>query len=464
MPRLGPLAVWLDSDHVGVLEQSRRGELQLAYNEVARRRWPLGIPLVSCSMPLSLSPYRKRQAFPFFDGLLPEGEVRRMIAYDLGLDEQDTFGLLHALGRDCAGALVLQPVTEPPPRSPALGDAEPMTAEDVARRLAQLRSAPLGADRRVRVSLPGMQHKLLLTRLMDGSWALPLGAAPSTHILKPPIELLEGSVENEAFCMRLARRVGLEVANVAIECFGERSVLVVERFDRVVLPGHEVRRVHQEDICQAFSVRGTAKYEERGGPSLKMVAGLLRKWDAPADDIVRLLRVVTFTTVIGDADRHSKNITVFHREDGSIRLAPLYDVMCTRLYPSVSTVLGMFVNGKQEVDSVGVDDLVVEGMSWGLSEQTARDAVGGVLEALPEAVEAEAEASPFVPANLVEVLHKRSEARRTSMAKPPLVSLAPGVVTVAPVLPGRVWVKPYRRRDGTPVNGHWHQLPVTSCE
>jgi HipA-like protein len=69
-PRLGPLAVWLNGDHVAVLEQSRRGELQLAYNDAARRRWPLGIPLVPWSMPVSLSPYGNRQVPPFFDGLL----------------------------------------------------------------------------------------------------------------------------------------------------------------------------------------------------------------------------------------------------------------------------------------------------------------------------------------------------------------------------------------------------------
>jgi serine/threonine-protein kinase HipA len=422
MPRLASLGVWLDGEQIATLERPRHRELRLAYNEAARRLSPLGTPLVSCSMPVSLSPYGNRQVFPFFDGLLPEGGARRMIAYDLGLDEQDTFGLLGALGRDCAGALVLQAVTEPPPPPPALDDAEPMTTEDVARRLAQLRSAPLGVDERVRVSLPGMQHKLLLTRLLDGSWALPLGAAPSTHILKPPVEFLESSVENEAFCMRLARRAGLDVATVTIEHFGGRPTLVVERFDREILAGHKVRRVHQEDVCQALSVLSTAKYEERGGPSLKMVAGLLRKWEAPTDDIVRLLRGVTFTTVIGDADRHGKNVTVLHKHDGSIRLAPLYDVMCTRYYPNVSTILGMFVNGKREVDSVGVDDLVNEAMSWGVPEQTARDAVGGLLEVLPEAVQAEAEASPFAPASLVEMLQKRSIAWRSCLARRPIVS------------------------------------------
>jgi HipA-like protein len=109
-----PLAVWLDGRQVAVLE-TRRRRLHLDHTDEARRRWPLGMPLVSVAMPLSERPYGARRAAPFFEGLLPEGEVRRTIAFDLDIGEADTFGLLAALGRDCAGALVLQPASDGPP-------------------------------------------------------------------------------------------------------------------------------------------------------------------------------------------------------------------------------------------------------------------------------------------------------------------------------------------------------------
>jgi serine/threonine-protein kinase HipA len=79
-----------------------------------------------------LTSYRScadKSARPFFDGLLPEGEARRIIAYDLGIAESDTFGLLAQLGRDCAGALAILPNDEspdeqtPPHESEALDDA-----------------------------------------------------------------------------------------------------------------------------------------------------------------------------------------------------------------------------------------------------------------------------------------------------------------------------------------------------
>lgn len=406
MARREPLAVWLDGEHVATLEL-RRG-LRLAYTDLAVRRWPLNTPVVSLSMPVSTRPYLDRRAAPFFDGLLPEGEIRRMLAYDLGLAEDDTFGLLHALGRECAGALVLAPLSEGAPPPASLDQAERVSDEEVARRLAAVRTAPLGVDARVRVSLAGAQGKLLLTRLADGSWALPVNGAPSTHILKPAVPGLDGSVENEAFCMRLAARVGLDVAHVEVAHFAGRPVLVIERFDRDVTATGHVRRRHQEDACQALSVPVRRKYEEDGGPSLRKLAALLHRWPAPGSAPLDLLCAVLFTAVVGDADRHGKNVAFLHGDDGQIRLAPLYDTMSTRFYPHVSSVLGMFVNGVREIDALRPADFVAEARAWGLGAVATRDAVDAVLGALPAAITAEAEASAWAPPPLIEFLSARA--------------------------------------------------------
>lgn len=457
-----PLAVWLDGRQVAVLE-TRRRRLRLAYTDEARRAWPLGTPLASVAMPLSERPYGARRALPFFEGLLPEGEVRRTIAFDLGVDEADAFGLLAALGRDCAGALVLQPASDGPPPRGSESSPEPIDDAEVARRIAALRLAPLGVDGRVRVSLPGMQHKLLLARLADGSWGLPVHGAPSTHILKPPVALLVHSVENEAFCMRVAHRAGLEVAAVEVDHVGGDPVLVVERFDRDVVAG-VVHRIHQEDACQALSVPTERKYEERGGPSLRDVAGLLRDWQAPTGDLPRLLRATTFAVVVGDADRHAKNVSIAHGSDGRIHLTPLYDVMCTRFYPDVSSTLGMFVNGQRDIDAVAPGDLVDEGMAWGLDRGTAQDTVAGVVDTLPGAIEAEAEASPWVSPALRALLLARATAMRSvlrattvSSARAPAGPEAARGSGASASADDRVWVAPYRRTDGTTVRGHWRQ-------
>lgn len=406
MARREPLAVWLAGEHVATLEL-RRG-LRLAYTDAAVRRWPLNTPIVSLAMPVSTRPYLDRRAGPFFDGLLPEGEVRRMLAYDLGLSDDDTFGLLHALGRECAGALVLAPLSEGAPPPASLSRAERIAEEEVARRLAAVCTAPLGIDARVRVSLAGAQGKLLLTRLPDGSWALPVNGAPSTHILKPAVPGLDNSVENEAFCMHVAARVGLDVAHVEVAHFAGRPVLVVERFDRDVTAAGEVRRRHQEDACQALSVPVRRKYEEDGGPSLRALSDLLRRWPAPDAAPADLLRSIVFTAVVGDADRHGKNVAFLHGDDGQVRLTPLYDAMSTRFYPHVSAVLGMFVNGVREIDALRPADFVSEARTWGIGTVAARDAVDGVLDALPGAIAAEADASAWAPLPLVEFLSTRA--------------------------------------------------------
>lgn len=458
MPR--ELAVWLYGTDVGTLAEGRRG-LSFHFAEAAYRRWGLRSPVLSLSMPVSTRPYRDSVATPFFEGLLPEGQLRKTIAYDFRIGETDTFGLLAEIGRDCAGALVVQHATDGAPPTATTQAAEPITSNEVAERIARLPVFPLGVDQRVRVSLPGMQNKLLLTQTGSG-WALPTGA-PSTHILKPAISQFEDSVENEDFCMRLARRVGLRAATTEIERFGGNPVLVVERFDRVILSTGRVRRVHQEDVNQALGIEPSRKYEASGGSPLRRVANLLSDWRAPTEELLELLGHVSFVVAVGDADHHAKNISILHDEDGRIRLTPLYDVMCTRYYPSIAATPGMFVNGKRHIDEIRADDLIAEGLAWGLPEEDAEAAVWGVLDVLPEAIEAEAAASQRCPAPLVAFLAARALALRHEASAHIADNRLPGVLALQPVpaphpSPDRVWVEPYRREDGTPVRGHWRRL------
>jgi len=452
----GTLAVWLHGTNVGTLAEGRRG-LSFHFSEASYLRWGLRSPILSLSMPVSTHHYQDSVVTPFFEGLLPEGQSRKSIAYDFRISETDTFGLLAEIGRDCAGALIVLPETDGAPPAATAQEAEPITSDEVTERIARLSVFPLGADQRVRVSLPGMQNKLLLTRTGTG-WALPTGA-PSTHILKPAINRFPNSVENEDFCMRLARRVGLRVASTEIERFGGNPVLVVERFDRIAMPTGMVQRVHQEDVNQALGIEPNRKYEASGGPPLRSVAGVLRDWGTPAVEISELLQHVSFVVAVGDADHHAKNISILYDEDGHIRLTPLYDVMCTRYYPSVTATPGMCVNGKRHIDQICADDLLAEGMAWGLSEDAAEAAVWGVFDVLPEAIEAEAAASQWSPTSLVRFLKTRAHALRNDASGAISSTGVTGAATAQPApAPDRVWVEPYRRADGTSVRGHWRRL------
>ena len=314
------LAVWLYGVRVAIIDRDR-DRPRLSYTEDALSRYPLGTPLLSLSLPVGTRRYTQGIVRPFLDGLLPEGESRKSIARDVHVSERDTYGLIRALGRDCAGAVVIQPADDPPPPAPTTATAELLSDQEIEALIRDLKSAPLGVGGRVRISLAGVQEKLVLTRMPDGSWGRPVDGTPSTHILKPEIAAFPETVENEAFCMRAAKHLGLDVANVETTAIGGRELIVVERYDRIVGDDGSVERVHQEDFCQATGMAPETKYEEDGGPSLQRIAAILESVAAP-DSLDRLLKAVTVNALIGNGDAHAKNFSLLHGASGSLRLTP----------------------------------------------------------------------------------------------------------------------------------------------
>jgi len=406
------LTIWLYGHQVAVVEKERKNRLRLSYTEEALATYEGGTPLLSLAFPLTRDRYPNGVTRAFLDGLLPEGEPRRAIAEDLGLPANDVFGLLAALGQDCAGALVILPEGDAPPATPTTRTAEPLSADDLGELVANLRSAPLGIDRNVRLSLAGVQEKLLLTRFPDGTWGRPVGGTPSTHILKPEIERFQNTVENEAFCMRVASHLGLAVAKVETIIVDERPVLVVERFDRSVDPDGAIHRVHQEDFCQVMGVAPGKKYEQDGGPTLARIARVVQDVaDTPAP--ATLLRAVTLNVALGNCDAHGKNFSLLHTESGALRLAPLYDLLSTRLYP-LDDKLAMYVDSVQKADRVTAARIVNEAVRWGLSRRSVEEAVFDSLDRLPAAISAAADDIDGLPPELPELVGKRIEQLRGS--------------------------------------------------
>ena len=397
---MSALAVWMYGKETGSLSRVR-GRLSFSFT---REALDLGVgrPLISVSMPTRGRAYTGDVPRAFFDGLLPEGEARRMLAYDFRVSDDDVLGLLSVLGRDCAGALVILPEGDIPEQN---GRPEPITDVQVAERLRRLRVAPLGVDQRVRASLAGMQEKLLLSRLDDG-WGLPVDGAPSTHILKPAHPLLVDSVLNEAFCMRVAHHLGVDVAETAVRTFDDVTVLAIGRYDRTRSDGRNpVTRIHQEDFCQAHATDSRRKYEEAGGPSLFDCARMLLRWSS-SEQLDRLLDIAAVSALVGNADAHAKNVALLHDRDGKVQLAPAYDIMATTLYPGVSTTAGMFINGVRDITAVKREDLVREAEQWGLARNRAAERVDRLLAEAETAVgKAAADVQP--PDSLVDAVLMR---------------------------------------------------------
>ena len=333
------LLVWWEGKLVGELTQDRHGELGFAYSGDwlgDQNAQPL-----SASLPVREKPFSRRECRPFFGGLLPEEDQRNTAAQALGVSSGNDFALLDGLGGEVAGALRFLRPGEPPGEFDFDSPPSPLGAADLIGVLDALPTRPLLAGAQgLRLSLAGAQSKVPVV-LVDGDIALPLTGQPTTHILKPPIARFPGTTENEAFVMRLAAEIGLDVAPVEPRVIANRPFLLVERCDRSVGADHRIRRIHQEDFCQALCVPPELKYAEEGGPTLEDCFRLLRSVSLrPALEVLKLLDAVIFNLIVGNADAHGKNFSILYHRSGP-RLAPLYDLLATVVYPELSPRLAM---------------------------------------------------------------------------------------------------------------------------
>lgn len=305
-----------------------------------------GVIPLSLSLPLRREPYIDDSARPFFANLLPESEIRKVIARQLRISEENDFAILREIGGECAGAVSVLPEDSFPQENPGYRELD---EEELHRIIAELPRRPfLVGEKGVRLSLAGAQNKLPI--YMEGNRIfIATGNAPSTHILKPLIQGLAETVENEAFCMMLASRMSLSVPKVTIRP-GRDRLYIVERFDREREKDGKILRLHQEDFCQALGVLPDQKYEGEGGPSLARCFGLLKeKSTSPAADQKALLSWVIFNFLIGNADAHAKNLAILYTVRGP-RLAPFYDLICTRVYPDLTDRMAMRIGGENRPD------------------------------------------------------------------------------------------------------------------
>jgi serine/threonine-protein kinase HipA len=208
------------------------------------------------------------------------------------------FALLDRLDGDVAGALSLLHEGEALP-SPS-PDAKPRPLDDgaFAAILEELPRRPLLAgEDGLRLSLAGAQTKLPAI-LVDGRPALPAPGQPTTHIVKPKIPRFPGSVANEAWCMGLAARIGLDVAPAEAREAAGQPYLLVTRYDRTMQNGVVVQ-LHQEDACQALGIAAERKYAAEGGPAFRDLFALARSYArTPAVDVLRLVDAAIFNLAI----------------------------------------------------------------------------------------------------------------------------------------------------------------------
>jgi serine/threonine-protein kinase HipA len=181
--------------------------------------------------------------------------------------------------------------------------------------------------------------------------------------------------------MRLGEAARLNVAKVAPTVIGERPVLVVHRFDRY-RDSDGIKRLHQEDLAQASGTLPARKYEADGGPSLvRLVEALRDAGVAPVQAFPELLDAITVAAATGNADQHAKNLAVLYDPEGA-RLAPLYDLTSTMVYPDLTKMAALRIGGVAYIDEVDDEACTREAVSWGMPEQLARARIASSVERL----------------------------------------------------------------------------------
>ncbi|MBE1159715.1 HipA domain-containing protein [Dyella sp. 7MK23] len=163
----------------------------------------------------------------------------------------------------------------------------------------------------------------------DGSIRLPAAGEITTHILKPDSLRIPGLRALEAFGLRLAKAIDLDVIQVQMIEVADVKALLVERYDRELDAVGELTRLHQEDFCQALGYPGELKYEASGGPSLAQCARLIRESRLGPAAVKGLLDWLLFNVLMGNADAHAKNLALLCDRKGRRKLAPFYDLVPT---------------------------------------------------------------------------------------------------------------------------------------
>ncbi len=364
---------------------------------------------VSVRLPVRADPYPEHEAFPCFENLLPDGDLRDLLAASVHRASTDVVGLLGVFGGECAGALSLWPDGQTPPNQPTY---RPCTAEDVRAAFAPSALASptdlgqpsrpddaggavsaglAGVLARARMSMSGAQEKLVLYRRpqtgaespgVAPEYRLPMAGAPSTVLVKRERSRFPGLLQNELACMAMMASAGVPTAQHTV-CALDAGVYETARFDRVCRADGSVLRLHAEDGCQLTGKSPRAKYALTGGPTYTDLTAALRRYGTdPGTDTPLLFRWAVANLALGNRDAHAKNVSVLRTADGAVRFAPAYDVVCTMAYKDLDMVLPLLFAGALHLAQLNPAALKKAARSFGLTSALAKELVADVCDRL----------------------------------------------------------------------------------
>ena len=356
-----------------------------------------GYPSISVSLPLSKRSFSADATRNFFEGILPEGFVRRSVADWLRTQEDDYLTILSDLGCECLGAFRISDK----PCASVHGSYKALSVDEVRALAREGVSKSTELVTAAHLSLTGASGKVGLYYDEAGdTWYLPKGDAPSTHIVKQSHIRLSGIVTNEQLSLLTAARLGIEIPESFIINVGSTQdsdvLFATKRYDRVIPPDHDnvgglakPRRLHQEDLAQALGISSHDKYETADRSYLPEIFRIIRSYSAdPIKDQLRLWDILIYDFLIGNTDNHIKNLSLLYSDDlRAVRLAPAYDIISTVIYPGSSREMAVGIGGQRDIDRITRDSFLQSAQNAGLSKKIAMQRFDRMADRFEEALE-----------------------------------------------------------------------------
>ncbi len=371
------LNVFLNNDFIGILSKDDNGGFCFKYNSNAKQK-------LSLSLPLREEIFSNKECRGFFNGLLPESEqVRVAIGKKYGINPKNDFSLLNAIGYDCAGAVAF--FEDIPSNLKEFYDIDGtiLSDDELEKYINELPKKPLASGSDKRLSLAGAQDKTAIV-IIDKKIAIPQDNVPSTHILKPAIKDYKETIENEYICMKVAEKLGIKIPNIQIGQANNTKYFLVERYDREI-KGKQIKRIHQEDFCQASNIPSAYKYQTEGGGDFKQCIEILKKTTRPAVSIKQFVELMIFNYLIGNNDAHGKNFSILYKNNDTI-FAPAYDILCTEAYPNLSNKMAMKIGGYYEPNKIYLRHFERMAKDIGISYTQLKKVLKNQCEILPDIV------------------------------------------------------------------------------
>ncbi len=287
----------------------------------------------------------------WFSNLLPEGQLRNLIALDRGVSPEREMELLAQVGHDLPGAVRVRSME----LSADANQVEPSASTFIDHKA---EAAPSGW----RFSLAGVGLKLSML-LREDRLTLPGVGEHGDWILKLPSPTFEGVPQNEYAMMTLAARVGIDVPKIRLVHrdslpavtprqwpASEDWAYAVKRFDR--RPDRSL--VHIEDFAQVRNLYADRKYNS----NYETVGSIVYRGRDVAS-LKEFVRRLTLSILVSNGDAHLKNWSLIYKDGKTASLSPAYDIVSTACYRDAvhgSEDLGLKFAKNRRFDHVSLRD------------------------------------------------------------------------------------------------------------